>query len=118
MRQQTEHRLVVWYKFVLVRAKYLLVLITSTNGTSATAALKREGNMFKQAPISKPWKTIKRKEIQESEKRKKKKKQRGKETTKKDKEEEKKKWESLTSSLDVFRVKNNNDNKGREGKEW
>ena len=74
--------------------------------------------MFKQAPISKPWKTIKRKEIQESEKRKKKKKQRGKETTKKDKEEEKKKWESLTSSLDVFRVKKKNDNKGREGKEW
>ena len=35
-------------------AANVLVLMTSTNGTSATAALKREGNIFTQAPISNP----------------------------------------------------------------
>ena len=96
------------------------MLITSTNGTSATAALKREGNIFKQAPMSKPWKTIKRKEKKRNtgEWKKEGEKKAEKKRNNKDKEEEKKKWERLTSSLDVFGVKNNNDNKGREGRKW
>ena len=39
--------------------RYLLVLITSTKGTSATAALKRDGNMLTQAPMRRPYHEIK-----------------------------------------------------------